>query len=112
MKRSAWIIPFVLGLGLQNVSAQQADSVTDTQTLGRLLFEQSCGVCHTKPTLTSGLFGPALSKDSLGGREDVMRDVISEGTPQMPGFKHHFQRAQIDAIIAYMKSMPPQPHPA
>ena len=28
----------------------------------------------------------------------VMRDVISNGTPRMPGFKYHFEPAQIEAI--------------
>jgi mono/diheme cytochrome c family protein len=25
----------------------------------------------------------------------------------MPGFKHHFQAADIDAIVAYLKTVPP-----
>ena len=35
-----------------------------------------------------------------------MRDVISNGTPNMPGFKYHFEPDQIDAIIAYLKALP------
>ncbi len=35
-----------------------------------------------------------------------MRQVISDGTPRMPGFKHHFQPTQIDAIVAYLKTIP------
>ena len=80
--------------------------LTDTQKLGQRLFEQSCGVCHTRPTLVSGLYGPALSKAAAGGREDVVRDVISNGTPRMPGFKYHFKPAEIDAIVAYIKTIP------
>jgi mono/diheme cytochrome c family protein len=70
------------------------------------LFNQSCRVCHTKPQLTSPLYGPALSRQSLGGQDDVMREVISNGTPRMPGFKHHFEPPQIDAIVAYLKTIP------
>ena len=39
-----------------------------------------------------------------------MREVISNGTPRMPGFKHHFEPAQIDAIVAYLKTVPAQRH--
>ena len=77
-----------------------------SQLLGMRLFNQSCRVCHTKPQLTSPLYGPALSRQSLGGQDDVMREVISNGTPRMPGFKHHFESAQIDAIVAYLKTSP------
>ena len=76
------------------------------QLLGMQLFNQSCRLCHTKPQLTSPLYGPALSRQSLGGQEDVMREVISNGTPRMPGFKHNFQPPQIDAIVAYLKTIP------
>jgi mono/diheme cytochrome c family protein len=45
-----------------------------------------------------------------------MREVISNGTPRMPGFKIHFQPAEIDAIVAYLKTVPspsaPAPAPA
>jgi mono/diheme cytochrome c family protein len=80
--------------------------LNDTQKLGQRLFEQSCGVCHTRPTLVSGLYGPALSKEAAGGREDVVRDVISNGTPRMPGFKYTYDASQIAAIAAYLAIMP------
>ena len=86
--------------------AQQAETLTDAQRTGRQLFEQSCGICHTRPTLTSPLYGPALSRKSLGGKVDVMRDVISNGSPHMPGFRHMFDHSQIDAIVAYLQTMP------
>lgn len=86
-----------------------AQTLGETERLGRRLFEQSCGVCHTKPTLTSPLFGPQLSKLSLGGNAEAMRGVIGSGTPRMPGFKYHFEPAQIDAIVAYIKTLPPAP---
>ena len=69
-------------------------------------FVQSCGVCHVNVQQKTALYGPALSKASLGGQDDVMREVISNGTPRMPGFKHHFERGEIDAIVAYLKTVP------
>jgi mono/diheme cytochrome c family protein len=62
--------------------------------------------------MVSPLYGPELSRSSLGGQDTVMRDVISNGTPRMPGFKYHFEPAQIDAIVAYLKTIPTPPAPA
>jgi mono/diheme cytochrome c family protein len=87
-------------------SAQQGDKLNEQQQLGQLLFTQSCGVCHLKPQIISNTFGPPLSKESAGGRDDVMREVIMNGTPRMPGFKYLFEPPQIDAVIAYLKTVP------
>jgi mono/diheme cytochrome c family protein len=111
MKRQAWMFAAALAawplVGWPvGASAQQ---LNDQQLLGMRLFNQSCRVCHTKPQLTSPLYGPALSQKSLGGEATVMREVIGDGTPRMPGFKHHFQPAQIDAIVSYVKTIPAQP---
>ena len=76
------------------------------QKLGMRLFNQSCRVCHTKPQLASPQYAPVLSANTLGGNADIMRQVISNGTPRMPGFKYDFKPEQIDAIIAYIKSLP------
>jgi mono/diheme cytochrome c family protein len=81
-------------------------SLNPQQQLGRRLFEQSCGVCHTRPTLVSGMFGPELSKDSTGGNEEYMRDIISNGSARMPGFKYTYNQDQIAAIAAYLKTLP------
>src|SRR5262245_7488773 len=111
MKRSMWIVAIAL-LALATVPpgalAQQAEqSLNDKQLLGRNLFAQSCVVCHVKVQLTTlGHYGPVLSKMSLGGQEDLMREFISNGTPNMPGFKYHFRPDQIDAIVAYLKTLP------
>ena len=96
----------VLSSALWPQRAASEPALNETQLTGQRLFNQSCRVCHTKPQLTSPVYGPVLSKDSAGGREDVMRQVISDGTPRMPGFKHHFAPTQIDAIVAYLKTVP------
>jgi mono/diheme cytochrome c family protein len=113
MTRSGWIFLFVLAALPQSLPAQPAAAnLNDTQRQGRMLFEQSCGVCHTKPTLISPLYGPALSKESLDGREDVLRAFIANGTARMPGFKTMYEPAQIDAVVQYLKTVPkPPPEP-
>jgi mono/diheme cytochrome c family protein len=115
MRRSAWMIPPLLAVCLHGASAQQAggnQTLDDKQLLGMRLFNQSCRVCHTKPQMVSPLYGPELSQSSAGGQEGVMRDVISNGTPRMPGFKYHFEPTQIEAIVAYLKTIPTPPAPA
>jgi mono/diheme cytochrome c family protein len=37
----------------------------------------------------------------------VVRGVISNGTPRMPGFKITYSSDQIAAVAAYIKTMPP-----
>jgi mono/diheme cytochrome c family protein len=97
--------------------AQQApdpSKLNDSEKLGQKLFYQSCGVCHTKPQITSAQFGPVLSKDAAGGDPAVIREVITNGTPRMPGFKFQFDAAQINALVSYVKILPvpPQQPPA
>jgi mono/diheme cytochrome c family protein len=106
MRRGAWVTLFCLSVLPQGAFAAE-EHLTDQQQLGRRLFEQSCGVCHTRPTLTSGLYGPELSRETAGGNEEVVRGVISDGTPRMPGFKLTYTPDQIAAIAAYLKTMPP-----
>jgi mono/diheme cytochrome c family protein len=48
-----------------------------------------------------------LSKTSASGNARGMHDVIANGTPRMPGFKYHFKPEQIDAIVAYLMTVPP-----
>ena len=116
MIRGVGIALLVLALPLgahDGARAQSAETLlNDTQKLGQRLFYQSCVVCHTKPQITSGQYGPVLSKDSLGGQEDVMREFISTGTSRMPGFRFQFEPTQINAIVAYLKTVPAPNPPA
>ena len=89
--------------------AQQPQPVKldETQTLGPNLFLQSCGECHLLPQLGAPRYAPQLSRDSAGGQESAMREVIANGTPRMPGFKYNFTPQQIAAIASYLKTVPP-----
>ena len=106
MKRSGWIILILLGGAPQGLFAAE-NHLNSQQKLGWRLFEQSCGVCNTRPTLVAGMYGPELSRVTMGGREDLMREVISNGSPRMPGFKYTYNPDQITAIAAYLKTLPP-----
>jgi len=89
-----------------DTASAQSAPLNDQQKLGERLLNQSCVVCHLKQQITSGPYGPALSMDTLGGKADIMREVISDGSPRMPGFKIQFAPAQIDAIVTYIKTIP------
>jgi mono/diheme cytochrome c family protein len=107
MTRSAWTGLAAIAACAPAWAQQPDQSLDEAQRLGRRLFVQSCGVCHSNVQRTSALYGPALSRESLGGQDAVMREVIGNGTPRMPGFKHHFDGREIDAIVAYLKTVPP-----
>jgi mono/diheme cytochrome c family protein len=94
------------------VSAQQAaDNLNEQQRLGRQVLGQSCGVCHLPPSRGARTYGPVLSKTSGGGDDALVRKVILEGTPRMPAFKYFLQPTEIDAIIAFIRTVP-TPAPA
>lgn len=111
MTRGAWMCVALLAAGA--APARAADQPLDpTQRQGRQLFVQSCGICHMKPNLTTGLYGPALHKGTVAGREDAVRGIVLGGSPRMPGFQYELEPGQIDAILHYLKTVPaPQAAP-
>ena len=106
---------FIAGASCAQAADDQAFGPADlspVQAEGRRLFSQSCGVCHTKPLITAQLFGPQLSKVNVeGALEEQAKAQIANGSPNMPGFKYNYTPAQIDAVVAYMKLLPPPPPP-
>ena len=108
---SALVLP-VLPRSVLAQGAAAPAPLDDAQKLGQRLFYQSCVVCHIKPQITSGQYGPVLSKQTLGGQEEALRAFISNGTSRMPGFKFQFEPGQINAIVAYLKTLPAPAQPA
>lgn len=99
----------LLAAGSFPAVAQQAAPALNSQQLeGLRHFNQSCRVCHTKPQMTSPQYAPVLHGETLGGNEGAMRAYIANGTQRMPGFRYHFKPAEIDAIVSYLKSVPPR----
>jgi len=105
MKHSVWIAVILLA-GVPHGVLAAENRLNAQQQLGRRLFEQSCGVCHTRPTLISGMYGPELSRLNLGGQEELLRMFINNGTERMPGFKYTYSSEQVAAIAAYIKTLP------
>ena len=98
---------------MPGVRAQQAASaLTETQLLGRQVFAQSCGICHLQPSMGVKTYGPPLDKTAANGSDDVMRAFILNGTDRMPAFRYYLKPAEVDAIIAYVRTLPASVAPA
>jgi mono/diheme cytochrome c family protein len=112
--RLSLVVAALVGAPAFGVLAQGAPDAAfnDTQREGLRLFSQSCGVCHTVVQQRTRQYGPVLSRETLGGDEELIREYIGNGTPRMPGFRYYFEPEQIGAIVAYLKTVPPQPAPA
>jgi len=106
MMHRAWALATLLA-ALSHEAAAAEDHLNAQQTLGRRLYDQSCAVCHTRPTLVSGMYGPELSKNSAGGSEEAMRSIITEGGPRMPAFKYTYDAMQIAAVASYLMTLSP-----
>ena len=102
---------FAIALPLAAAAQGAPESFSDTQREGLRLFSQSCGVCHTLVQQRNRQYGPVLSRETLGGDEDLIREYISNGTPRMPGFRFNFEPTQINSIVQYIKAIPPQATP-
>jgi mono/diheme cytochrome c family protein len=80
--------------------------LNETQLLGRQVFAQSCGVCHLQPAMGVKTYAPTLNKASAAANDDVMRAFIVNGSDHMPAFKYYLKPAEIDAIVAYVRTVP------
>jgi mono/diheme cytochrome c family protein len=76
---------------------------------GKKLFVQRCSVCHL-PALGPGQ--PRSIARALNGlvkspeTEAAARVIIQRGIPErMPGFQHGLDAADIDRIVAYLRTL-------
>lgn len=100
------LLPALALLAIPTAASAEA-YLNDRQLLGMRLYNQSCRVCHTKPQLSSVPYGPVLSRLSLNGNDEALRAFIANGSAKMPGFRFHFKPNEIDAIVAFLKTVPP-----
>jgi mono/diheme cytochrome c family protein len=109
MRPTGWIFLCAIAAFPQAALAQHGGPsapLTETQKTGRMLYEQSCGICHVRPHLVAPVFGPTLSQETLEGREELIRAFIANGSARMPGFKIMYKPEQIAAIASYIKTLP------
>ena len=105
MRPAVWTPAFALLFALA-ATAAHAQQLDEKQMLGRQVFAQSCGICHLQPVLGVKTYGPPLNKTAAAGSDDAMRAIITNGTERMPAFSHYLKPAEIDAIIAYVRTVP------
>ncbi len=107
MNRTVAALMLGFAIAAPYAGAQQATGELNVKQLqGRQVFAQSCGVCHLQPSLGVKTYGPPLNKTSAAGNDAVMRVIIANGSDRMPGFKHYLKPAEIDAIVAYLRTVP------
>jgi mono/diheme cytochrome c family protein len=111
MKHGVSTLLLALAAAAPAAHAQQTN-LNEAQRLGRQVFAQSCGICHLQPALGVKTYGPMLNRATAAGNDEVMRAFIVNGTDRMPAFKYYLKPAEIDAIIAYVKTVPVPLEPA
>ncbi len=87
-------------------------NLSPAQARGRQLFVQHCAKCHEAysaggkngPSL-QGLFKRPYLPSGTPANDDRVRDVITLGRADMPGFGSVLTPQQVDEIIAYLHTL-------
>ncbi len=83
-----------------------------TQAFGRHVFDANCARCH-EPYSRSGLHGPSLHNlykkefmpSGQPANDDRIGEVILRGRAKMPAFGGTLSQGQVDALLAYLKTL-------
>lgn len=79
--------------------------LNETELRGRRLFAQRCANCHGG---TAQRPGPPLGQQTVERLGDPsVREKVMKGSPAMPGFAYSLEPAQIDQLIAFLKTFTP-----
>ena len=92
--------------GMQDgIPVLPGNPTTPMELDGRRTFVQRCAVCHL-PLLPRprAAYGPLLNGLFQFQTEERVRQVIVEGTPDMPGWQYSLSEEQINNMIAYLKT--------
>jgi mono/diheme cytochrome c family protein len=90
----------------QSKEDKTSENLTAQQRIGRQSVAQYCSVCHLPSGPGAKTWGPALNKSTLPDDDETIRQNILEGNSRMPAFKYFLQSAQVDAIVAYLRTVP------
>lgn len=75
---------------------------------GEGVFSRHCPICHlgrpakTRPYIGRNLRG--IFKNAKPEQEAAVREFIRTGSDRMPGYQHSLTSAQVDDLIAYLKT--------
>jgi mono/diheme cytochrome c family protein len=102
----------------ESLSSIPAPTLNEQQEAGKGLFLQNCGLCHfpmrgnpkdPKSRTDGKTIGPRLNSLLSGAKpmpEATVRAIIQKGKEgKMPGFQYALEPKEIDAIIAFMKTL-------
>lgn len=86
--------------------------LTSVQAVGRRVFDANCARCH-EPYSSRGLHGPSLHNlykkqylpSGMPANDDRITEVIVRGRAKMPAFGNTLSDSQIDALLAYLKTL-------
>ena len=96
---------------MKAVSSQPA--LPDDVYRGRSVWLQRCAYCHDgvgQPSYNT--MGPWLGAETLTKYgEEAVRTFIDYGTERMPGFQYALKPAQVNDLIAYLKTIPASTKP-
>jgi mono/diheme cytochrome c family protein len=108
-------LAMLLTLAACQVERRKSDAelgLTPVQAHGRNVYDQHCIRCH-EPYSTRGKNGPGLAGLNKKGympsgipvNDDRLTDVIMLGKAKMPAFKESITPDQLNALLAYMKTL-------
>jgi mono/diheme cytochrome c family protein len=90
-------------LGAQNLLDK---SLSAPEKSGQKLFLQRCALCHVGYAPMYRTYGPPIDKEIVADRgEKAVRTKIMDGSVAMPGWKYSLKPADVDNIIAYLKTV-------
>lgn len=107
MRFWSWLAVLVLflspSMGAQNLTDK---SLSAPEKAGQKLFLQRCALCHAGYAPKYHTYGPTLYKDVVADRGDAaVRAKIMDGSILMPGWKYSLKPADVDNLIAYLKTI-------
>jgi mono/diheme cytochrome c family protein len=87
--------------------------VPETVFRGRVLWVQKCAYCHDGlGTPTYKTLGPWLDQDLVTTlTDDLTKQFIESGTPNMPGFKYALSSTEEDDLLNFLKTIPASAKP-
>lgn len=89
-------------------------SLSADEVRGRQLFMQRCALCHDplgQPSYPNAP-GPWVDAETVRSlSEESVRDTIMLGSARMPGWQYTLEPAQVNKVIAYLKTVTPDQRP-
>jgi len=102
----------VIGCQAERRKSDAELGLNPTQAMGRRVFDNNCARCH-EPYSSKGLHGPSLHNvykkaylpSGMPANDDRITEVIVRGRAKMPAFGNSLSVGQMDALLAYLKTL-------